>query len=93
MNGIEGLGLPEDGMTMLHHLVMNVRSLCADTLFQCAAKGMPLRYCTQHTTSSFPHHTSLIPHLTLPPCAPCRHKGAAQVGGLEGARRGGGTGD
>ena len=37
---MEGLGLPEKGVSMLRSLAMNVRSLCADTLFQRAAKGM-----------------------------------------------------
>ena len=39
MSNLEGVGLPETGMGILHHLAMNVRSLCADTLFQCAAIG------------------------------------------------------
>lgn len=39
VNSMEGLGLPEKGVSMLRSLAMNVRSLCADTLFQRAAKG------------------------------------------------------
>lgn len=39
VKSLEGLGLPEKGMTVLHNLATNVRSLCMDTLFQRASKG------------------------------------------------------
>ncbi len=41
MSNLEGMGLPETGISKLHNLAMNVRSLCADTLFQCATTGKP----------------------------------------------------
>ena len=40
MSSLEGMGLPEKGICKVQDLVMNVRSLCADTLFQRAAKGI-----------------------------------------------------
>ena len=43
VTSLEGLGLPEKAMTILHQLAMNVRSLCMDTLFQCASKGTYIR--------------------------------------------------
>lgn len=39
VQSLEGVGLPEKGMKILHALAMNVRSLCMDTLFQRASKG------------------------------------------------------
>lgn len=61
VDGLEGLRLPENGMTMLHHLAMNVRSLCADTLFQCAAKGMqPQPWSMSSPFSCHPHILSLL---------------------------------
>ncbi len=41
VSNLEGMGLPETGISKLHNLAMNVRSLCADTLFQCATTGKP----------------------------------------------------
>lgn len=40
VGSMEGIELPEKGVTMMRNLAMNVRSLCSDTLFQRAAKGM-----------------------------------------------------
>lgn len=40
VNSVEGLGLPEKGVNRLRTLAMNVRSLCADTLFQRASKDI-----------------------------------------------------
>ena len=54
---LEGLQLPEKGMTMLHNLAMNVRSLCMDTLFQRASRGtqrIPISLaCTLESIVSF----------------------------------------
>lgn len=69
---MEGLGLPEKGVTTMRNLAMDVRSLCSDTLFQRASKG-----------TKYKEHPRL--DADTPPHPPSRHQSPPREGGLEGA--------